>query len=107
MALTKQDKKDIKEIVVEAIGPLATKEFVTGTIEPLATAIQADFGRMDERFDKIETRLRNINNRLDALELEILDIKKTLNNIVYRHEFELLKDRLTEVEKKLAKVRTK
>jgi len=42
---------------------------------------------------------------LDAIELELLDIKKKLDNIIYRHEFEILRDRVKNLEGRLTAIR--
>lgn len=42
---------------------------------------------------------RLVNGKIDVLEMEILSIKKLLDNIVYRHEYEILKERVEKLEK--------
>ena len=37
--------------------------------------------------------------------MELIDIKKKLDNIIYRHEFENLRDRVKTVEVRLASMR--
>ncbi len=81
-------KQDVKEAVVEALAPLAK-------------AIQDDFKKVDERFDKVDDNLKLIRERIDAIEMELIDIRKKLENIVYRHELEAVKDRITAIEGKV------
>ena len=59
------------------------------------------FDGVDKRFDGIDAEIKLVKGRLDAIEMELIEIKKKLNNIVYRHEFELLKDRIEKIEKKV------
>ncbi len=80
------------------------------TIETLAVMVQNGFEGVDKRFDGMDKRfeevhehLRIIDGRLDAMEMELMDIKKKLDNIVYRHEYEILKERVTLLEKKIGK----
>lgn len=84
------------------------------TIEHLAIMVQKGFEGVDKkfevvdkRFENIENRLDRIENRLDLIESELHNIKQELYKVIYRHEFELLKDRVTELEKELAKARKK
>jgi len=39
-------------------------------------------------------------DKVFVIESEILDVKKKLENIVYRHELEAVKDRIAEIEKR-------
>lgn len=81
------------------------------TIDGLAIMVQKGFDGIDkkfsDRFDAVEKRLDRIENRLDLIESELHDIKQELYKVIYRHEFELLKDRVTELEKELVKARKK
>lgn len=85
-------------------------------IEDLARMVQVGFGAtgkeiqglredIDGLREDINEEFRLVKGRLDAIEMELLDIKKKLNNVVYRHEFEFLKDRIEKLEKKVASVR--
>jgi len=77
------------------------------TINDLAIMVQKGFEEtakkvdVDRRFGKIDEDMGLINGRLDAIEMELIDIKKKLDNIIYRHEFEILKDRIEALEKEL------
>ncbi len=80
------------------------------TIETLAVMVQNGFegvdkrfDGMDERFEEVHEHLRIVDGRFDAIEMELIDIKKKLDNIVYRHEYEALKERITLLEKKVGK----
>src|SRR3990167_1843938 len=64
MALTKQDLKQIKDVVVEAT-------------EPYFTAIKADFNNMDDRFDRID-------DRFDRIELDLEEVKDRLSRLERR-----------------------
>ena len=63
------DKKDIQQI----------KEAVTEAVDPYFTAIQGDFNRMDERFDRIEELiLADHKRRIERLESEVKELKDLL-----------------------------
>lgn len=76
------------------------------TIEALAGMVQEGFedmrGEMNKRFDVVDEGLVIVDGRLSAIEMELMDIRKKLDNIVYRHEYEMLKDRVVALEKKLS-----
>lgn len=79
------------------------------TIDDLAALVQRGFSEADKKmYDKIDgfraevrEEFKDVNGRLDAIEVEILDIKKKIDNVIYRHEFESLKDRVAYLEKLL------
>lgn len=76
-------------------------ERVDKKFDEFAGMVQRGFEGVNERFDKVEGRLGDVDNKLDAIEIEILDIKKKIDNVIYRHEFEVLKDRVAHLEKLL------
>ncbi len=78
-------------------------------IEKLAVMVQKGFDGVTERMDKMENgiggiydRLDRIENRLDLIESDLADIKNKLYNVIDRHEFEILKDRVVDLERRLA-----
>lgn len=82
------------------------------TIDDLAALVQRGFNGVDQKIDHVDNKIDNlraevkeefkdVNGRLDAIETEILDIKKKIDNVIYRHEFESLKDRVAHLEKLL------
>ena len=75
------------------------------TIEDLAGMVQKGFAEVNEKVDKLgiktEDGLKDVSNRLDVLEHELLSIKKDLENVIYRHEFELIKERVKNLENRL------
>jgi predicted nuclease with TOPRIM domain len=82
------------------------------TIEDLALMTQRGFESVDRRFeavevrlDRVEGRLDRIEGRLDAIEMELSDIKKRLREMPTMQEFELLKERVSRLEKELAQAR--
>ena len=108
--LTKQDVREVVEEVLDR------------KLEPLATAIQRDFsevkgelgglkgelgevkgelGGLREELGELKEDVVVIKNKVFVIESEILDIKNKLENVVYRHEFENVKDRITELERKV------
>lgn len=74
-------KQDVKEAVVEAL-------------EPLATAVQQDFLKINGRFDKVDARLENLETGQE-------EIKLRLDNVAYRFEVQELDRRLKIIEAKL------
>lgn len=60
--LTKQDKKDIKEIFVDAL-------------VPFATAIQTDFNKVHDRLDTAEIEMKEAQGRLTNVESTMQDMK--------------------------------
>lgn len=73
------------------------------TIEKLAVMIQKGFEETAKQIDLEEVKedVVLIKQRLDSIETELIDIKKKLENVIYRHEFEMVKDRIETIEKKL------
>lgn len=69
------------------------------TIEDLARIVQGGFEEMREEFKDVREHLRLIDGRLDIIEQELMDIKKKLNEVIYRNEYELLKERVDRIEK--------
>lgn len=104
--LTQQDLQAIKGVVTEVL-------------EPFATAIQGDFKDLkgdsndlkkdltdfrieaNEKFHKIKDDVSYIHGSLEVIQREIAEIKKKLDNIVYRHELEAVRGRITVIENKL------
>lgn len=78
------------------------------TIDGLARMVKAGFdgvinkNEFQEFWKENREDHRLFDGRLDVIESEILDIKKKLDNIIYRHEFELIKDRIAYLEKVVA-----
>ena len=71
------------------------------TTEDLAGMVQRGFDDMREEFNKTKDWQRLTDGRLDAIEMELIDIKKKLENVIYRHELEFLKERVQKIEKYL------
>lgn len=99
------------------------------TIDDLAGMVQEGFNGVDERFDglrgemtrrfevvdkrfddmssDISSRFNFVGSRLDVIETELSDIRKKMDNIVYRHEFEYLKERVEKLEARLVGTKKK
>ncbi len=88
-------KQDVKEAVGEALTPFA------GAIQKDITEIKTEITEIKSDVKEIKEDLTITKDKVFVIESEILDIKNKLENIVYRHEFETLKDRITELEKKV------
>ena len=104
--LTKQDKKDIKEIVDGSLEVNFPRLFEKA-LSPFAGAIQSDIAEIKKDVKEIKEDLTITKEDLTitkdkvfVIESEILDVKKKLENIVYRHELEAVKDRIAEIEKR-------
>jgi len=65
--------------------------------------VQEGFGAltngMNSRFDDIAKWQKFVNGRFDVLEIELMDIKKRLEEVIYRNEFEHLRERVERLEK--------
>lgn len=79
------------------------------TIEHLAGMVQGGFEGVDKKFEGVDKKLdlltddmRLVRDRLDAIEMELIDIKKKLENVIDRREFEVLKERVHRLERILA-----
>ncbi len=79
------------------------------TLNDLARMVQEGFSEMNQRFDKrfdgVDAELKDIKDRLFAIESEIIEIKKKLQSVIHRHEFEYLKERVEGLEKELANIK--
>lgn len=71
------------------------------TTEDLARMVQNGFETMEKGFADIKEWQRLTDGRLDVIEMELMDIKKKLEHVIYRHEFEYLKERVQRLEKVL------
>jgi len=75
------------------------------TIEDLAGMVKIGFDETTENMEGLKKEMRAefrlVDGRLDVIESEIMDIRKKLDNIIYRHEFEIIKDRLANLEKRV------
>jgi len=84
-------------------------------IEDLARMVQGEFSEVRKEFkaelgmfrEEVLDRFRGLENKFDSLQIELLDIKKKLDNIVYRHEFEFVRDKVEKLEQKLSKLTSK
>ena len=84
------------------------------------SAVDQRFDKMDQRFDKMEPDINemktditvmksdifDVKEQLGRIEADIVLIKKQLDNVVYRHEFESLKNKISEIEKQLHKIKS-
>lgn len=75
------------------------------TLDKLAEMVARGFEEAtrntNSEFSAVHEEFGLMKNRIDSVEMELIDIKKKLDNIVYRHEYEILKDRVAALEKKL------
>ena len=72
-----------------------TKEDLVKMEESLARMIGKGFDGVDKRFEQVDKRFERVEQRLERIEMK-------LENVVYRTEFEELKERLMVVEDALA-----
>lgn len=75
---------------------LAQREFLASKKE-----IHDEFGKVYGRFNKIDDEITWIHGSLELIQREVSEIKEKLKNIIYRHEFETLKNRIEAIEKKV------
>lgn len=83
------------------------------TLDNVARMVKGGFDEINDKFDEAHSEISDfraetkenfnlVDGRLDVLELELISIKKKLDNVIYRHEFELLKDKVATLEKRFA-----
>lgn len=72
------------------------------TTEDLAGMVQRGFGEVNVKLDDMKEWQRLADGKFDALANELLSIKKDLENVVYRHEFENIKERVKNLEIRVA-----
>jgi len=87
-----------------------TLEKLASSIEHLAIITNNGFEEVNSKMvtkEEFAEEIKLIHGKLDVIELEILDIKKKIDNVIYRHEFELLKEKVSHIEKVLAELKKK
>lgn len=82
--------EDLAGMVKRGFDMTATKEDIVG--------VNTRLDRLDTRVDHLDTRVDHIDARLGRIEADIHDLR---DEIVYRHEFEDVLDRVKYLEKKL------
>jgi hypothetical protein len=92
-------KKDIKEVFVETLEPFA--KAIQGDLSGLKTDVLEFKKETYERFNKIDSGINWIHGSLNVIQREIAEIKVKLDNIIYRHEFDQLRERISKIEKKV------
>jgi archaellum component FlaC len=122
MALATQEEKDIKEIFVEALEPFTRSiredfqkvpaefgrvpgEFgkVPGRLIKVKDGtnwLRGSVALLDRKTDeikqelsgKIDTVEQKLSGKIDTVQQELSDIKKKLENVIYRHDFEAPKN---------------
>ncbi len=79
-----------------------TKEDLTRMEEGLGQMIGRGFDGVDKRFEQVDQRFEQVGKRFDRVEMRLERIEMKLENVVYRTEFDELKERLMVVEDALA-----
>ena len=83
-----------------------TKKYTDVKVDDLARMVQGGFdgvkGEMYKGFSDMKEWQRLADGKFDVLEHELLSIKKDLENVIYRHEFEIIKERVKNLEHRLA-----
>jgi len=93
MPLTKNDLKQIKEIVGEVVDK---------TVEPYFIAIQNDFQHVYKRFDQIDKRFEQVYKRFDQVDKRFEDIENRLDSLERR--IICLEDMATEQGRRLKRI---
>ena len=92
--MNKQDLKEIKKVVEEAVEPYFTaikSDF--NRIDDRFEGIDKRFDKIDERFDKMDKRMDYFEMKLDSLDRRVIAIEDMLTEqgkILRRHEQELV-----------------
>jgi septal ring factor EnvC (AmiA/AmiB activator) len=76
--LTKKDKNDIKDIVVDVLEDVIMPAFET-------VATKTDLKKVETRLDGVETRLDGVETRLDGVETRLETVDRKLDRIVDEH----------------------
>lgn len=86
-----------KKVTLETLAEMVQRGF-----EETATKAELRSFReyVDERFNKVDDDIHWIHGSLELIQREIADIKEKLNNVVYRHELEALRERIAQLERK-------
>ena len=93
---TKQDLIKIEEGLARMIG----KGF--DGVDKRFEQVDKRFEQVDKRFEQVDQRFEQVGKRFDRVEQRLERIEMKLENVVYRTEFEELKERLMVVEDALA-----
>lgn len=88
MALTKQDKQDIQEIVTDV---------VSDAVNELAGVTAKGFAAVDGQFKEVHQQLKQF-EQFAPIRRDIADIKYILSDVVHRSEFLNLKARVDQLE---------
>lgn len=84
------------------------------TIDTLAVMVRRGFQEVHEHLLETATKeeilglgeeIIFLGRKIDGMDMELLDIKKKLENVIYRHELEALKDRVAVVEKIIGSIK--
>jgi predicted nucleic acid-binding Zn-ribbon protein len=120
--MDEKDKAEIGELMRSTLRS-EFKDLFLDTFEPFTTSIQqqfqkiaGDFQKLNQRLDSIEARLGRLEQRVDKLETQVSHISRRLDNIDTTlmdlriagrdegTELQLLKDRVAELEDRLARL---
>lgn len=75
------------------------------TLDKLAEMVARGFEEAtrntNSEFNAVHEEFGLMKNRIDSVEMELIEIKKGLVNVVYRREYEILKDRVDALEKRI------
>lgn len=100
----KRGFSDTRKYTDQKIGDLSKS--TDRKIDDLAGMVQKGFEDVDKKFDvltrDVNARFDRIEGRLDGIEIELIDIKKKLANVIDRGEFEFLKERVQRLENVIA-----
>lgn len=90
--------EDLAEMIQRT---MASKEDLAAAVAPLATKaeLHAVETYLDARMDNLDARMDNLDARVMLIQSDIHDIKE---DMVYRQEFEDVRDRVKYIERKLA-----
>ncbi len=91
--LTKQDLRDIADIVQGEIRPFRKE------MEDFMIVVANQFARVDKRFDMLETRIDKVETRLGAVESKLDGALLVLNN--HENRISTLEDSSRRVQTKL------
>lgn len=94
-----------KKMTLEKLAEMVARGFAGTDERSKQLATKADLlafrEEVEERFNKIENDISWIHGSMDVLRRELADIKEKLDQVVYRHELEQLRERVDKLERKL------
>lgn len=95
-------KKKKKEVTLADLAGMVQRGFVG--VDARLDKVDARLDTVDKRMDGVQEKLDGMDKRMDTLEHGQEDIKLRLDNVAYHFETKRLEERVTSLERKMAKM---